>query len=271
MTTQVNITSRPRHDVKRPTASFLGKENNDVQRTQVKKFINPAFPCKLPGIPVSSTPLPEPIFTGCSGGFAWFFKDGENVQRPPVSRTHRNEGTIAKITSNKIDLAALYAMDPIYLDCLRVLFDLEAFTSHIHGPLPHLKKASRFMLQHLDVLLEYDTVSIANETLRYTLPLFTTPKKVPTLLRLLQDCRPLNAVYDKPPEMGLPLIHALIAFVLSHKYMAQTDGVSYFYQFALALLISAHFGARMAGGRGDYVDVTMNRMPMGWSWAPAFS
>lgn len=234
----------------------------------VKKFINPAFPCKLPQVPRTSQPLPEPIFTGSSGGFAWLFKDENQIQRPPVARTYKNEGTIAKITSNKMDLLMLYEMDPTYLECIKVLIDVDAFLSHLNGPLPHIRKSSRFMLQHLGTLLEYDTVSIATQPLSYTLPLFTTPKKIPEQLRLIQDCRPLNSVYDRAPEMDLPLIHVLIAYILSHKFMAQTDGVSFFYQFVLDTLISLHFGARMTNARGKYVDVVMNRMPMGWSWAP---
>ena len=143
-------------------------------------------------------------------------KDGETLRRPPMQRKHRNDGKLAIITSNIIDIEAAWKMDPDYLADILVTRDLEKFEAHIHGGLPDRKKASRFMLHHLDDLEAWNTVERAKLELSYTLPLFTVEKKDPGWLRLIQDCRELNRIFAKPPPMDLPRIHELIKLILSH-------------------------------------------------------
>ena len=236
----------------------------------MRNMIDPRFPWKMKRTrgATSSTPLPEPVFLNTSGGVNFGMKAERDLQRPPTERVFKNEGKLAPITDNVINLEAVMAMDTSgYLDPLSILTDVTGFKSHIVGPLPTRKKVSRFMLRHAADLQAFKTMERPAHALYYAMPVFTTPKKSGEL-RVVQDCTYLNKIFDRPPKMDLPLIHELIEEVLKHGYMGQADGVSYFYQFLMSARVAAHFGVRMGGARGEYLDLVMSRMPMGWSWAP---
>ena len=236
-------------------------------------MIAPRFPLKVKGdgTVTDSTPLPEPIFVGQSAGGGFATKADRTLQAPPTEKVNKNAGTLGYITQNRIDLEALMRMDQTgYLDPLKILSDGDVFRKNFIGPLPHLKKCSRFMLRHATNLKEWGVMGKARSELYYALPMFTTEKK--TLeLRLIQNCIPVNRVYAKPPHMDLPLIHDLIDEVLRHSVMGQADAVSYFYQFALVNDVARYFGARFTDARGGYEDLLMNVMPMGFSWSCAIA
>ena len=89
--------------------------------------------------------------------------------------------------------------------------------------------------------------------------------------RFIVDARPINRAQAPPPDMGLPRMSAIIREVLRNDIAAKTDGVSYFYQFALAPGIRPYFKARLASGRGRYTELQLKRMPMGWKYAPTIA
>ena len=205
---------------------------------------------------------------GTSGGTNFGTKAERKLQQPPTERVYRNVGKLARITKNKIDQEALHRMDTTgYLDPMRILTEVKRFEENITGVLPSARKVSRFMLRHAPELVGQGTMAYPRHPLAYAMPIFTTPKKNEEL-RLIQNCNPLNRVYKKPPAMDLPLIHDLIDKVLSHTLIGQADGVSYFYQFVMIPEVAAYFGARLGDGRGSYIDLVMQRMAMGFSWAP---
>ena len=232
--------------------------------------MDPKFPLKVPGNIRNSdpAPLPEPIFLGTSDSSGFATKSERLLQRPPTVQVNRNEGVLGHITRNKIDVDALLRMDPSgYLDPMLILRDVELFRAHITGTLPHTKRPSRFMIQHVGALEAQETMRRSRKELFYALPVFTTLKKS-LELRLVQNCVALNKAFAKPPSMDLDLIHDLIDEVLRHDLIGQVDAVSYFYQYEFSEKVSEYFGVRLAGARGDYLDMVMNRMAMGWSWAP---
>jgi hypothetical protein len=101
------------------------------------------------------------------------------------------------------------------------------------------------------------------------MPHFCVEKKNATL-RLILDCRWLNGLGAKPPNMHLPGIHDVLKYLLKNEWAAQVDATSWFYQFLLGTRVAKYFGARLAGHRGlQLIDVVITKMPMGWSWAPA--
>ena len=102
------------------------------------------------------------------------------------------------------------------------------------------------------------------------MPVFTTPKK-DLDLRLIQDGRWNNDHFAKPPEMFLPKIHDVIVQVLSSAYVADADGVSYFYQIPLHEGVRDYFGCRLAGGRGLFRQMRFCSLPHGFSWAPCIA
>jgi len=219
---------------------------------------------------MDSDPFPEISFVGQSGGETCASKvSGGRIIRPPDARIHRNKGKLDHITSNMIDMErvlALYNADG-YLDPLKIIIDPAEFERRITGVLPTTRRVSRFMKDHAADITFYGTAEPVHGSLRYYLPLFTVAKKS-GLLRLIQDCRLLNSLFERPPSMDLPKIHDLIDLILAHEVMGQTDAVSFFYQFSLHEKIRKYFGSRLGGGRGDYIDLWMCRLPMGFSHAP---
>ena len=204
------------------------------------------------------------------------FRDGNSGTpvRPPDTRPWRNEGVMGKIVETTLDMKAMRSMDPSdYLAPMDVIMDEAAFLKHVlaSASLPNRRKVSRCMQQHEVVLTDFGIFRrrrIGEEKCFYSMALFTVLKKNGEL-RLIQDCRPLNQAYEKPPEMFLPKIHELIQEVLGNEYVGQADAISMFYQFALHEEVQKYFAVLLNGPRGAYTEGRMTRMSMGFSWAPA--
>jgi hypothetical protein len=103
------------------------------------------------------------------------------------------------------------------------------------------------------------------------MPVFTVLKK-DTSLRLILDCRILNGLCKKPPAMHIPSIFDVLDYCMEHRFAAEADAKSWFFQFAQSLSVGRHFGCHLRGFRGTYVESHIFvRMVMGWSWAPALA
>ena len=63
----------------------------------------------------------------------------------------------------------------------------------------------------------------------------------------------------------------MISRILSAEYVADADGVSYFYQIPLDPEVRDYFGCRLAGGRGLFRQMRFCSLPMGFSWAPGIA
>lgn len=239
-----------------------------------------AYPAKIPGVNDvnDSDPFPEPVFVHTSGehtSMGTMDKEQGRMQRPPTERVTRNSGNLAHITQNRLNLEEVLAMDPEYLEPLRALMSEARFLEgHLDPDNAHRmkKRISRFMAQHDKSMRDMgitETVPTGSVGFHSYMPVFTTLKKSGEL-RLIQDCRCLNAVYERPPSMDLPKIHDVIAMILGASYVAQADAVSYFYQFPMAETVRPYFAARLCAGRGLFTDVRFTSLPMGFSHAPAF-
>jgi len=238
------------------------------------------FPSRFTAHPSSSypDPLPEPVWWGCSGAvgdqsLGFLDKMEGLLRRPPTDRLTRNQGTIARITANRLSLERLLAMDPEYLAPVTHLMDGNVFAGGFldsKSKPPSKRKVSRHMLHHASTLLNMSVVAAPEPGSLGSacyMPIFTTAKKSGEL-RLVMDARELNKIYSRPPSMDLPRIHDMIAAILDSKFVASADGVSYFYQFPLAPSVRPSFTARLAGARGEFVDVQYTCGVMGWSWMP---
>lgn len=196
--------------------------------------------------------------------------DKHKVIRPPLDRSKSSVGKLAKISENRINLKRMQKMDPGYLEVMNVLIDPAYFESHLNVDYLDIKtkrRVSRNMLRHLPDMRGSNVVTTDGEK-KLFMPIFTVEKKDASL-RLIFDCRGLNAIFARPPEMDLPRIRDVIDHIMEHEYGGTSDGVSYFYQFAIHEDIQKYFAARLAGHRGKYVDIVSKVMCMGWSWAPA--
>jgi len=237
-------------------------------------MLKPAFPAGA----VGSTPLPEVRLVGTSGGKGGILirDDGqEKSVRPPDTRSWRNTGVLGKIVTETMDLKKLRDMDVEYLKPMDVILDETAFLQQVlsNANLPSVRKVSRWMVHHEIKLTEFGIFRRrrADEApCGYSMALFTVMKKNGEL-RLIQDCRPLNKVFNKPPPMDLPRIHELIDEILSKEFVGTQDAVSMFYQFGLSEEIQKYFAVLLAGPRGGMVEGRMTRMSMGFSWAPAIA
>ena len=238
------------------------------------------YPAKIPGVDdvTDSDPFPEPVFIHTSGehtSMGTMDKEQGRMQRPPTERVDRNGGKLAYITKNRLNLEEVLAMDPEYLEPLRALMSEARFLEgHLDPENAHRmkKRISRFMTQHDKSMQEMGiTEAVPQGTVSFHsyMPVFTTLKKSGEL-RLIQDCRCLNALYERPPSMDLPKIHDVIAMILGASYVAQADAVSYFYQFPMSETVRPYFAARLCAGRGLFTDVRFTSLPMGFSHAPAF-
>ena len=217
--------------------------------------------------------VPEPDVIGRydpDQGSLSFPQDGR-IHRPPDPRVFRNAGNLAAITKNRLRLESILRMEPSkgYLDPLRVIMSRRTFKKQLAGTWRPCQKVSRYMLQHADFMQECGVVEPAGPEAS-NMPVFTTPKK-DLDLRLIQDGRWNNDHFAKPPEMFLPKIHDVIVQVLSSAYVADADGVSYFYQIPLHEGVRDYFGCRLAGGRGLFRQMRFCSLPMGFSWAPCIA
>ena len=214
--------------------------------------------------------VPEPDVIGRydpEQGSLSFPMEGK-IHRPPDTRILRNAGNLAAITKNRLNLEAILGMEPSagYLDPLRIIMSKRTFKRQITGTYRPCKKVSRYMIQHADAMEACGVVEPAGEDVN-NMPVFTTLKK-DLDLRLIQDGRWINDLFAKPPEMFLPRIHDVISRILSAEYVADADGVSYFYQIPLDPEVRDYFGCRLAGGRGLFRQMRFCSLPMGFSWAP---
>eukprot|EP00759_Apiculatamorpha_spiralis_P016340 PhF_6_TR22574/c2_g3_i1/m.32151 len=240
------------------------------------KLTQSIFPMRIPGLICRySDPLPEPIFLYRSGEVDIGLKFDEKLYRPAESYTVNLErlkydtASLAKISTNRLDLKWILRQDEVYLSDLKVLMDMGTFQRQITDVVAlhrGKKHVSRRMLRHLGDLKQYKVMSPGSPLVFH--PTFTVPKKDDTL-RLIMDCRRLNRSFAEPPAMDLPSIKVVISRILSSEWASQADAKSYFYQFPLHQDIQKYFGTRLGSARGAFEDVLMEVMPMGWSWAPA--
>jgi hypothetical protein len=197
-------------------------------------------------------------------------ESGSKILRPPSIRA--TSGHLAPISTSRLDYVTLREMDEAGflkhdgIDLLRVLEDEEYFLQHcaIHySPSVTSRRISRHMLHHYSDMQMYDVVSPG--TPKLSMPMFCVPKKDPSLLRLILDCRNLNKLCAPPPSMQLPSLHEMIDYLMQNQYACQCDAKSWFYQFGLDSSLKSYFGARLGGHRGLALsEVVMNCMPMGW-------
>lgn len=100
-------------------------------------------------------------------------------------------------------------------------------------------------------------------------PVFKVPKNEQS--RFIMDCRSLNARLPAPGDMGLPSLHAVLDDLLSKNWLVQADGKSYFYQFPLDPEAQQFFGMMTVAQRGQPKVHTMQRLPMGYKFAPGIA
>jgi hypothetical protein len=201
------------------------------------------------------------------------------VIKPPAQRAR--EGTLAPVTQSHLNYDAIRDFDAedelLYqgIDVLSILTDPNLFLKYCATGIDPTEKRptriSRHMMRHADSMMSYGIVS-QSVTPEVLMPVFTVSKKIPTDLRLILDCRWLNERCERPPPMHLPTIHEVIDYLLDHEWASTCDARSYFYQFHLAAEIQRYFGCRLAAERGmALLDLVFQKLPMGFSWAPAIS
>jgi hypothetical protein len=216
--------------------------------------------------------LDEPVLIGRSGEGDGAMLTGRHIVRPGNPRSWRNEGVLGNLSQHRLNLDAVRALDPSD-EHLQHLIDVitteEEFQKLLTEGELKSGRVSRFMSQHVEKLVTMKVASVVDgKAAMIEMPLFTVLKKDGTL-RLIVDCRKLNAAMKRPPPMNLPSLHSLIDQLLAARYAAQADGVSYFYQIPLAEQLQKYFGTRVSGGRGRMTHLLLRCLPMGWSWAPA--
>ena len=198
------------------------------------------------------------------------------LSRPPVARA--KAGELAPISLSRLNYNALRKMD-IHghlqyegINLLDALDDETIFRKTIltSSDVPQPTRISKHMMRHLLKMLAYNVVTTSVKPL-LCMPLFCVPKKDPALLRLILDCRILNAACKPPPPMELPTIHNMIDYIMNNEWACQSDAHSWFYQFPLCHDIMKYFGARISGSRGnELLEMCLASLPMGWSWAPSY-
>jgi len=131
-----------------------------------------------------------------------------------------------------------------------------------------IRPISRGMFRQRFSLIAFDMAEDAPDARQiYSMKVFLTPKKNGKG-RFVVDCRWLNERMEDPGEMGLPKMGTVIRRVLSWKYAAQCDAVSFFSQFTVNPALRDYFRMRLGGQRGQIAEMRMKRMPMGWKYAP---
>ena len=240
--------------------------------------LHPAFPGKgeptIGGQPVTED-VTEPSF-GISSGtttMCWRGEEG-SIIRPPEPRIERNKGILGTIVNNTINLAKLLEMDfsGEAAEVISILLDSVEFEKHLKQGFRPQTRISRFMRQHQKPLEDSGVIGepAPRDFGTNYMPVFTVPKKDETL-RLIQDGRHLNRWFDRPPQMNLPRIHEVIDTLMRNEYFAQCDAKSWFYQIPLCKDIQRYFGVVLGGGRGVLQYAVMQKIPMGFSWAPCIA
>ena len=236
--------------------------------------LHPAFPGK--GEPtIGGQEVLEPSFVTSSGTttMCWRGEEG-SILRPPDPRVERNKGILGMIVKNTINLAKVVEMDfsGEAAEVIGILLDSVEFEKHLKKGFHPQTRISRFMSQHQETMENSGVIGEAAPRDFGTnyMPVFTVPKKDETL-RLIQDGRHLNRWFDRPPSMNLPRIHDVIDTLMRNEFFAQCDAKSWFYQIPLCRDIQKYFGVVLGGGRGVLQYSTMQKIPMGFSWAPCIA
>jgi hypothetical protein len=198
-------------------------------------------------------------------------RTGLSVAAPSIPS---HVGDLAPIVVHTLDMVELRRSAPsTLLRLLDMLADVRSFRSQFKEDLtlpPGLRRGtSRHMLRHLPRMLDWGVLRPATQVSAIT-NLFTVPKKDGSL-RLVCDGRKVNAIMKPPPNMALPDIHEIIDHLLENRFFCTVDGKSFFYQFPVSDEVGSYFSANLAGTRGNFTQVSLTRMPMGWSWAPAIA
>ena len=240
--------------------------------------LHPAFPGKgeptIGGQQVTED-VTEPSF-GISSGTTTMCWRGEkgSIIRPPEPRIERNKGVLGTIVKNTINLAKVLELDfsGEAAEVISILLDSVEFEKHLKQGFRPQTRISRFMSHHKKPLEESGVIGegAPRDFGTNYMPVFTVPKKDETL-RLIQDGRHLNRWFDRPPQMNLPRIHDVIDTLMRNEFFAQCDAKSWFYQIPLCRDIQKYFGVVLGGGRGVLQYAVMQKIPMGFSWAPCIA
>jgi hypothetical protein len=234
-----------------------------------RRWTQPSFPTHLSG-KVETITIPPYRQQSCRVEAI----EGSSVSVGPAPSTPTFRGELAQIVVETIDMAKLRQDAPRdLLNLLDMLDNVHTFEAQLRKDVrrpPGLRRGtSRHMSRHLTNLIRWGVVRPTNTVSAIT-NLFTVPKKDGSL-RLVCDGRKVNKLMNQPPKMDLPEIHNIIDFLLASRYFCTVDGKSFFYQFPISEGVGGYFSANLAGSRGSFTPVSLTRMPMGWSWAPAIA
>ena len=252
------------------------REKQEAERiAKIMPRFHPAFPGK--GEPTMGgywdDPI-EPSFVTSSGTTTMCWRgEGGTILRPPEPTSERNKGVLGKIVDNTINLQKVLELDfsGEAAEVINILLDSVEFEKHLKPGFHPQTRISRFMSQHQKDMEESGLLEATPRDFGTNyMPVFTVPKKDETL-RLIQDGRHLNRWFDRPPAMNLPRIHDVIELLMKNEYFAQCDAKSWFYQIPLCREIQKYFGVILGGGRGALHYGVMQKIPMGFSWAPCIA
>ncbi|KAJ9457540.1 hypothetical protein DIPPA_15823 [Diplonema papillatum] len=145
---------------------------------------------------------------GIAGGLAVYDEAPDNVSSSTYSSTPSLPGCrvapgrradaglpLARVTSNRIDVEALAAMDGVgrFREVLPMLVDPVAFAGKlVDGAAGGRREPSRGMERHRDAMRSCGVASDARVRPVFAMKAFTTPKKDGRTSRLVLDARPLN-------------------------------------------------------------------------------
>ena len=253
-----------------------------------------AFPPKIPKNPLSARYLYQPEGTSTSQDHTSVFGSPDKIQvsydsslvvgnngRFNSISTRVDSGSIAPITSNRIDLQVLRGLDSNHIldGVLDLITDPTVFKNSLEENAEHLidsdksfsKGISKHMARHVPDLLKYGVITkLEHRKPVVVLPLFTVPKK-DLLLRVVMDGRKLNRLTRLRPLMLLPPLHRVIESCLSATHVVLHDATSYFYQFQLHPEIRPYFSMFLGSARGSFETYCLSVMSMGWTLAPCIA
>ena len=208
-------------------------------------------------------------------GVAVEFKTDTGFKISPPERT--DKGILDDICETVIDYDAVrklpYADKELnhYLD---MLTNIKVLETEMHmlpeSAPPGIRRGiSRRMKKH-EAQLETQRVIRKATRIRAITSFFTVAKKSGKL-RLVVDGRRINDLMKRIPHMDLPAIQEVLMLLMGSRYFCTVDGFSYFYQFGISSEVGELFCANLADTKGEFTTVSLTRMPMGWSWAPAIA
>lgn len=181
-------------------------------------------------------------------------------------RSSTRQGDLGRITSNMMDLDAIEEFDPElkpFYDLLRSASCFDDLT--IPGATPKTTDRVRLTAGQLSDVIDWTIVDeIDYRPIGHPVGIFTVPKRsTPDLLRFIVDGRPWNQTQQDPIKMPIPELRQTVFGLQRKRFAVQYDGVSFFYQFRMEH-DRIHF-------RRNGKNYKMNRMPMGWKWAPTIA